>query len=184
MKKTIPKKNNVESLYENTLLTDMFSEIMEQVIKARKGHRYMESYILGWTTIEQFMLPDLINTISLRLKIDLPKNLSEIHASTLIKLYYFISHDKELYDALEQGRKTRNKLVHSIHKHKSWSEINNGFKSGIKEDIAPLYELIVKRYDETTPVPVLQLYKKGWDDCTKKIEEGFKLLEDIASEKK
>lgn len=174
---TMKKPDSDQSLFLNKL----FEEIMDQVIKANKGHRSLESYILGWSTIEQFLLPELISAIAKRLKVNPPSKMDEIPAATLFKYYYYLSHDKVLYDALEKARKTRNSLVHSLNRHEKWTDINNGFKKAIKDDIAPLYKLIADRYSDHTLIPVLSLYKKGWDDRTKKIEEGFKLLEDIAS---
>jgi hypothetical protein len=172
------KKDASPNTKEKEVYDKLFLEIFEQVVKAKKGHRYMEAYILGWTVVEQFMVPDLIKFVSGRLKFKVQENLSELQASQLFKLYYFLSHDKELFDALEQGRKTRNKLTHSLYKHKNWVEVKDGFKDGLNKQIVPLTKLILKRYQGETSIPVLQLYSKGWEDCRKEILKELKGMHD------
>jgi len=151
-------------------------ELMSQVIKAKKGHRYMEAYILEWSVVEQFLLPKLMLYIGDSLNIKLPGKLEEMHASQLIKLYLFLSHDKELYDSLEVARKTRNKLIHGVTKHTNWNEMKKGFRSGFKDEVIPLLVLFQDRFSGKTPIPVLTLYRNGWNDASDKFKKKIDSL--------
>jgi len=170
-KAEVPKPDKEERAVYNNLET----EIWDQTSKALKGNRHMEAYILAWSGIEQFMLPNLMRFIEKELNIKLPK-LDDIQASNLTRLYFFLSHDVELYNSLEKARKTRNKLVHSVSKHNSWSDVKKGFKKGLKEDVSPIMNLFQDRFKGKTPIPVLTLYTKGWNDALSSEQDMLKKL--------
>lgn len=149
---------------------DLEIEILKQIVKSIKGHRQMEAYFLAWTTIEQFMLPRLIRFVAKNLKITLPKDFSDLPVSHLIKNYYFLSHDQELYLELEKARKNRNVLVHEIYEKEDWKSIKIEYKKCLKEDIGPLFELFKNRFNGVTRIPVLTLYTNGWNDGLDKVK--------------
>lgn len=163
---------------ERQVFENLSTELLHQFVKAYKGNRSMEAYILAWSVIEQFMLPDLIKIIASNLKIKVPKNLADTHSAQLIKLYYFLSHDLELYNSLEKARKRRNKLVHSMHSHENWLQIKKGYKTGTSEDIKPLLVLFRDRFTGKTKIPVLNLYANGWNDMR---EETLKIIKEMSS---
>lgn len=155
---------------ESVFAIKLKNELFEQFVDAKKSDRHMESFVLLWTLLEQFYIPDLISLISRRLKLDVPQGLSDMHASQSFKLYYYLSHDKELYDDLERCRKKRNKLMHRMYDHESWEEIQEGFKNGPKEYLVPAVYKVMDRFKGKTPIPVLNLYSNGWNDHRKKID--------------
>ena len=156
------KKERFASHYEG---------IMKQHMKAVRGNHFMEAYILGWSSIEQFALPELIEHVSEKLKLKTPKGVSGTPAIHLIRYYYFLTHDKELYDALERARKRRNTLTHNLIKHETWKDVKDSYKDGLKIDILNLFELFIKRYEGDAPYPVLQLYADGWNACKESFRE-------------
>ncbi len=159
-----PSKKEEESF------KDLEMQILNQVLKSLKGHRQMEAYFLAWTSIEQFMLPRLIRFIAKELKVILPKDFSTIQISHLIRNYYFLTQDKELYDQLEKARKNRNKIVHEMYEKEDWKSIHAEYKKSLKKDIAPLLGLFSDRFNGQTSIPVLTLYSKGWNDGLEKIK--------------
>jgi hypothetical protein len=150
---------------------DLELEILNQIGKAVKGHRPMEAYFLGWSVIEQFMLPKLIRFVSGNLKVVVPKGSLETNYVHLIKYYYFLSHDHELYLALEKGRKNRNRLTHELSKKEDWGAIKRDFKKCLREDIVDIFSLFQARFNGKTKIPVLMLYSSGWNDGLKKAVE-------------
>lgn len=149
---------------------DLEGEILKQIVKSLDGNRKMEAYFLAWTTVEQFMLPRLMHFIVKKLNITLPKDFPGSQISHLIKNYYFLSHDKELYLALEKARKNRNNLTHEIYRKENWESIKKEYKRCLKEDIAPILELLRDRFNGKTKIPVLALYSKGWNDGLENIK--------------
>jgi hypothetical protein len=154
---------NKPLLLEEELFSSLEMELLNQAGKAKRGNRGMETYVLLWTVLEQFSLPNLIKYVAKKLDVVTPSNLSEMPASQSFKLYYFLSQDKELYDSLENCRKKRNKLIHSMHSHKDWAEIKSLFGDGPKDYLVPTMRLLINRYKDDTGIPVLNLYKNGWE---------------------
>lgn len=156
----------------------MANQLLKQCLKATRSHHYYEAYMLGWTSIEQFLLPDLLGFVSKKLKIDLPKDLPELPISHVIRLYYFISHDLELFRELERSRKIRNKLVHNLYKQQEWNHVKLSIKTDLKE-MAILFGLFQDRFSGKTPIPALQIYRKGWNEALEQLKKN--LLEGLRS---
>lgn len=150
---------------EREIFKNLELEILNQITKSIKGHREMEAYFLAWTTIEQFMLPRLTRFVAKNLKIILPKDFSGLQISHLIKNYYFLSHDRELYLVLEKARKNRNGLVHEIYEKEDWKSIKKEYRKYLVQDIAPLFTLFQDRFTGKTAIPVLTLYTSGWNNA-------------------
>ena len=165
------KETPVPTETEKKRFLDLELEIINQMGKAVKGHRPMEAYFLGWSVIEQFMLPRLIRFIAGHSKVVIPKESLETNYVHLIKYYYFLSHDHELYLALDRGRKNRNKLTHELYKKEDWETIKKDFKKCLKKDIVDIFSLFQARFNGKTPIPVLTLYTSGWNDGLQKAVE-------------
>ena len=177
MEKTLPLVK--PDLKKRKEIEGMTTQLLQQCLKATKGRRYYEAYMLGWTSVEQFLLPDLLGFVSKKLKVNLPKNLPELPVSHVIRLYYFISHDKELFQELERSRKTRNKLIHNLYKQQDWSRVKLSLKTSLKKELGTLFELFQNRFSGKTPIPALQIYRKGWNEALEQLKE--KLLGKINS---
>jgi len=160
----------VPSDKERRLFVDLEIQILDQIGKAVKGHRPIEAYLLAWSIIEQFMLPRLTRFIAHKLKIVIPKGALEANCVHLIKYYYFMSHDQELFLELEKGRKNRNNLTHKLYEKESWSDIKKDFKKSLKKDIIKIFSLFQNRFNGKTSIPVLILYTRGWNDGLQKAQ--------------
>ena len=165
------KEVPIPSKKERKDFLDLEMEILNQAGKAVKGHRPMEAYFLSWSIIEQFMLPRLIRFIAGSLKVVIPKDSLETNYVHLIKYYYFLSHDHELFLALDEGRRNRNSLTHELYKKEDWKSIKKDFKKYLKKDIVNIFELFQARFNGKTPIPVLTLYTSGWNDGLQKFVE-------------
>lgn len=168
------KKPPIPPDKEKKKFLDLEMEILGQIAKAIKGHRPMEAYLLGWSVIEQFMLPRLIRFVAGRLKVVIPKESLETNYVHLIKYYYFLTHDHELFLALDKGRKNRNKLTHELYKKNDWESIKKDFKKYLKKDIADIFSLFQKRFNGKTLIPVLTLYSSGWNDALHEVKKVIK----------
>jgi len=163
------------SLKEKKVFKSLEIELLNQVVRAMHSHKYVEAYVLLWTSVEQFMLPALIGYIVRNLKLTLPARFAELQISQVTRLYYFISHDKELFLEIEKIRKSRNKLIHKMYAEKSWVDVKTGFRKGMKEMTVTL-ELLRSRLSGETPIPSLQIYSRGWNDAIKKTKENIQKL--------
>lgn len=159
---------------EKEVLATLEVELLNQAVKAVGSHKYIEAYVLLWTSIEQFMLPTLMGFIARNLKLTLPPRLSELPISHVTRLYYFISHDKELFLEIEKIRKSRNKLIHKMYVEKDWKSVKNKFKSGVKDMVITI-EMLKDRLSGKKPIPSLQIYRRGWIDAL----EGLKKKLDL-----
>lgn len=129
----------------------------------------INNFLMEWSYIENLLLPSLVRQIAGALSFkDIPK-IEYTPFSQLINYYYFISHDKNLYDNLVKGNKIRNKLLHSFEE--------NHIKNDFKDESLKAYKYIVKkitlpilfRMKGEVVVPVLSLYSKGWNDLREKL---------------
>ena len=137
---------------------------------------------MSWSFIEEFFLPSSIEFIAKRQKIMFKKELIEnASAAHLIKYYYLISYDEELYELLNQARVLRNNLVHKAYKSGSIQEIANKAKESAKYNLYTAMEPILKRLNGEVAAPSLELYAKGWNDMRQKVvndlDERRKTLE-------
>lgn len=183
-KLVIDKKTPVPTESDKKKFLDLELEILNQIGKAVKGHRPMEAYFLGWSVIEQFMLPKLIRFVTGNLNVVIPKESLDTNYVHLIKYYYFLSHDYELYLTLDKGRKNRNRLTHELSKKEDWRTIKNDFKKYLKEDIVDIFSLFQARFNGETKIPVLTLYSSGWNDGLKKAVEVIKSNNQFRSDPK
>ncbi len=172
------KETPVPSNKDREKFQSLELEILSQATKALKGHRLVEAHFLIWASVEQFMLPNLVIFVASKLEIIIPKDALDVNFVHLVKYYYFLSHDKELFQALEKARKNRNKLTHELHKQTDWKNIKKSFKESMKKDISTLLSLFQDRFNGKTAIPSLALYTKGWNDAlsgiVKKMEKEIK----------
>jgi hypothetical protein len=166
-------ENKTPNKQEQKKFRSLELELLEQVKRSANSHRYIEAYMLLWTSIEQFMLPSLIGFISRELKLKLPSKFAELQISQISRLYYFMSHDEELHSEIERVRKIRNKLVHKMYQQKNWKDIKSSFKKGLK-DMAKILECFKDRFNGKTPIPSLQLYRNGWNAALEKVINELK----------
>lgn len=157
-------------------------QLLDIAIDAYKNKQYLKSAMMSWSFIEEFFLPTTIEFIAKQQKIMFKKGLIEnASAAHLIRYYYLISYDEELYELLNQARVLRNNLVHKAYKSGSIKEIANKAKESAKYNLYTVMNPILKRLNGEIAPPSLLLYSKGWNDMREKfvnqIDERRKELE-------
>jgi len=150
-------------------------QIMILINEAVVGKHVIEAQALSWSVIEQILLPKLIGWIIKILKISLPKDIDKLNIKNINLLYFAISHDEQLYKKLEEGRKKRNKMVHTIATLVSIKVVKKFAKESLILNIA-LQEEIMKRFSGEVQIPSINLYKNGWNDCVRKSKENIEKL--------
>ncbi len=141
--------------------------------KSVDNNHFIESQVLSWSLIEQILLPGLISFVAKNLKIKIPKNIYKVNIQNIIYFYYCLSHDKDLYENLEKGRKLRNKVVHKLYKEENKKAIMNIAKESTLYNMLVL-EAIEKRSMGEVLIPSVNLYRNGWNNALKKAVEIIK----------
>jgi hypothetical protein len=124
--------------------------------------------MLSWSYIEEFSLPTSISMITKFHKLALNKKvIDKANASTLIQYYYLISHDKELYDKLEEARKHRNSLVHYLYRSESMEKIDQLAKVSALYNINLIIHDIWDRESGEVPIPSMTIVVNARNDLRK-----------------
>ena len=165
------------TLKEKKFIETLEGQIMNQILKSIERKNFIEAYIFSWATIEQAMIPRLIKFVAERLKIKLSKSIWASNQFIINQIYYCISHDKDLFNKLEKGRKLRNKIIHKMYTHDKLSSIKKEALKGIKHNHAKLMPSILDRLHGKVIIPSLTIYVKGWNDALKKAIEKIKKTE-------
>jgi hypothetical protein len=164
--KTPPKKTPPQPSESAKAVAKYFEiQIVEVAMQAFKKKEYLKAALLSWSFLEEYFLPTFIKFIGRRQGISIGNSLLEnANASALIKYYYLISYDKELYDILMEAKKRRNKLVHEAYKSGSLNEIAKKAKDSAQYNLSTAIVETFKRLGGEKHPPSLQLYSKGWND--------------------
>ncbi len=146
------KRTKSEPEYD---LTQVEKDILDQVHKANKANRTIEAYLLGWTLIEQFLLPRFINIVSDVFGLNIGKSrIEKMHTSQKILTYLSLSQDNELFQMLDKANSTRNKLFHSMYKEQSWEKINEQVEKAFESEILPVLEEFSHRMNSEKSLPI------------------------------
>jgi len=147
-------------------------EYYEYALKAYKDEDYLKAAMTSWSYIEEFFLPTVIKYIAEKQKIKYTKSMVDgMNAANLIKVYYFISYDEELYSLFEKARGLRNKLVHKAYGAGSIPEIERLAKISADFNIKEVMLPLLKRLSGDEVPPSLLLYIKGWNDLRDKMKK-------------
>lgn len=147
-------------------LTDMFIEKVDE-------KKYLEGLVVATQCIESVLIPLLINLIIKRLDLKgLFLDYKNMKFYQLNLVYLSLSHDTKLYELLEKYRKLRNKIIHKITSFDTTTDIALKTKNGIKI-FGKVYDEIDNRLRGKTPIPVLTLYSRGWNDYRKQVISRF-----------
>ncbi len=149
-------------------------QIMLELKRSISDKHYIESVLLSWSTVEQLLVPKLLTYVATSLKVILPGDLDKLNAQTLNLVYYSFSHDKELYDRLEIGRKHRNDIVHKLYKQKTIDNIKGDCKKATRYILAEIHKPIMDRFNGKVPIPSVNLYKNGWNDALDEVINDIK----------
>jgi hypothetical protein len=145
-------------------------QLFDIALDAYKNKQYLKSAMMSWSFIEEFFLPTAIEFIAKRQKITFKKGLIENSSAThLIKYYYLISYDEELFELLNEARILRNNLVHKAYKSGSIQEIANKAKESAKYNLHTVMVPMLRRLNGEVVAPSLLLYAKGWNDMREKV---------------
>jgi hypothetical protein len=159
-KKEVLQPDKVEADFAKTI----DGQILNLIIKSIENNHYIEAQTLSWAALQELLLPRLIGWIADNLKLKLPKEIYKLGAQGLNFLYLTISHDEILYKKLEEARKLRNQVTHTLTSLKEAGELNKISKESTLLNITTQQE-IMKRFQGKFPIPSINLYRNGWNDA-------------------
>jgi|SRR3989338_2474751 len=148
-------------------------KVLKHIISCLDNGNLFEAYLFLWALVEQELLPKLIIFISQKININIPKSFDGFNQAAKNTFYLGLSHDKELFEYLESGRKERNSIIHKLIEKQSKGTKDQAVKNAFKNAFHALDEIFV-RLTGKTPVPVLTLYASGWNDCIKQFKKNAK----------
>lgn len=164
-KKKLPQPSNSDIVKANYFEV----QILDVALTAYKNKQYLKSAMMSWSFVEEFFLPTVIEYIAKKQNISFKRDLIESSVNHLIKYYYFISYDEDLYELLEKARTLRNEFVHKSYKSGSIEQIAKQAKESAKYNIHTLIGPILDRLSGKVTVPSLTLYANGWNDMRSKM---------------
>jgi hypothetical protein len=152
-------------------------ELLDVSIDSYKNKQYLKSAMTSWSFIEEFFLPSSIESIAKSQKIKFQRGFIERqNVSQLIKYYYFISYDEEIFDLLTEARKLRNNLVHGVYESGSVKEIEERSQKSAKYNLHTVMEPLLNRLKGAVIAPSLMLYANGWNDMRAETIERLEAL--------
>jgi hypothetical protein len=171
MQATLPEEK-MAKFYET-----LEGKILKHIISCLNNKNIFEAYFFLWSFIEQVLIKQLIVFIAKHQKVEIPASLWKTNQVSINNFYLAISQDKNLFSCLERGRKKRNQFTHKLIETHKDQVINKEMIKAFKSDFKTV-DLIFARLTGKTPIPVLSLYAKGWNDCLKKTRENInKMME-------
>ncbi len=168
IKPKLPTKEEVE------FFETLEGKTIKYIKECLENKRSFEGYVYSWALIEQVLLVKLIKFIAKHLKIDVPGGVWKMNQMAINYFYYAISHDKELYDNLEMGRKKRNKITHELINQHSSDLLKGDIKKALLHDWKKIISLIFDRLSGKETVPSLKLYSDGWNNAINRCVEIIK----------
>lgn len=170
---TPPKKKAPEISKSTKDVAKYFEiQIVDVAIKSLQKKEYLKSAMLSWSYIEEYFLPTFIKFIAKKQKVPIDNTfLENATAASLIKYYYLISYDKELYEILKEAKSLRNKLVHEAYRSGSLREVAKKSENSAKYNLTVAILAIFDRLDGKMVPPSLELYSRGWNDMRKEMKK-------------
>jgi len=151
-----------------------FVKLSEYAAKSKKEGYIIESFIIVYQIMQEMFLLELRRRTLVALGLrKLEKKFSKQQNSYNINLEYVaLTHDIELFELLEKTRKIRNELIHKLSSDESFNVSKQKAAKAYKL-VQKLVGEISKRLKGTKPIPVLNLYPKGWNDCRAQSIKNF-----------
>ena len=149
-------------------------QLLDIALEAYKAKQYLKAAMVSWSFIEEFFLPTSIEYIAKHQNITVRKEILESSVNHLIRYYYLISYDEELFLILDEARKLRNNLVHKSYRSGSVEQIAAKAQESAKYNLTTAVEPMLARLSGEIVAPSLLLYTKGWNDLRKKITQHIK----------
>lgn len=144
-------------------------ELVDVAIKAYEKKEYLKSAMMSWSFIEEYFLPTQIEFIAKRQKIKIKEDLFNTNVYHLLKYYFLISYDQELYEILVTACSLRNQIIHKAYRSGSIKEIARKAQDSAKFNLYTAMNPMLNRLKGDVPPPSLTLYSKGWNDCRDKM---------------
>jgi hypothetical protein len=130
----IDEEIKTEPSEKDKILSKYFElQLTEEAIKAFEEKDYTKAAILSWSYIEEYFIQTQIQIIAKRQKVKLNQDfLQGLTSYHLIRYYYMISYDLEMFESLEKARKLRNAMTHGIYSTKSIKSVGSKAKLSAK----------------------------------------------------
>ena len=175
---TDPEPLDVRPSEKAQLLAKHFElQLIESSIAALEVKDFIKSAMLSWSYIEEYFLPTFISYVAAKQKVELTGLLYEnANAYQLVRYYFLITYDRELFDILEKARKLRNNMTHKIYEAKSMTEIELNAKKSAEFNLKTALRPIFDRQDGSLVIPALRIYFDARNDLRRELREKVKDL--------
>jgi hypothetical protein len=170
-------EENIEPSQRAKVFAKYFElQLSDAAIQAYEKKDYVKSAMLSWSYVEEFFLPTSIELIAKRQKISLDEELlNRANSYQLIRYYFLISYDRDMFNILEKARKLRNKMTHQIYKSKSLSEVEKRAQESAKYNLLTAFEPMFDRQEGKVVAPSLKIYFDARNDLRKEMKQKLKL---------
>jgi len=163
-----PKRKAGKGLVSSSFEANLIKHLSRYI----DNDNYLAAFLVASQTIESIFLPEKILYLTRKLGIyGIESSSDKYNFFQKNLLYLALSHDNETFLLLEKFRKHRNDIVHRLKKEKESEKI----EIEIKQFLKTCYVDILDNFVESRPVPVLELYSRGWNDfraiMVKRIQE-------------
>jgi len=169
------KKSVLPSWKDSKFAKTIDGQAMVLLSQSIEDKHFIEAHTISWSIIEQLLLPRLITFVSKKLEIDLPKDILQSSQFNINRTYYFLSHDKKLFEKLESARIQRNKVIHELFKKGDIKSMQAVAKKSIEFNIL-LQKEIMRRFSGEALIPSINLYRNGWNDALLKVVAELKQM--------
>lgn len=171
-KNSLPHKEY--KLTEDESINKKFSLLIEEMELAEKNKRPFELYIFTWSLIEEILVPELVKFVAKNLRMDPPSAVFKLSQISINYFYLAISGgDKELFEKLENARKTRNTYVHKLVISDNIIDMDTKVRRELK-NLSALIRLIQVRQTGKKAIPSINRYYLGWNDAIEKCLETIR----------
>lgn len=138
-------------------LTKLTEGVINQMVDAYKNKTYLEAYLLAWMLLEQLVLPSFNDMYADKQGLEKlkPKRTVELEQA-----FYYLTHDKEVYQFLKHVRQERNKLFHNMYKYKSLNSINKSAKTQFEYVTTIISRLVSKDFRDALDAGVVSPKQK------------------------
>lgn len=176
--KVVPKARALCDLVEADAerFDTIYKAHQTQLNKSIRRRAYTEAYLLAWTMVEQNLLPSLVRQVAHQAKFKKVPKLEDRNVSSVIEHYYFLSQDLGLYESLLRANKDRKKLIHGLKTTDDIVSVNKTARLATRFLLEKVTVEILNRLASKTEIPVLSLYRKGWNDCREEVLRRFQEL--------
>lgn len=166
-----------ETETEQVLRKHFELQISNEALESFLEKEFIKASMLSWSYVEEFYFPTALVRLSKFHKLPIStKVIDKANAATLIQYYYLLSHDKVLYDKLEEARKSRNKLIHNLYRSASIEGIDKLAKESADYNLKLIMNDLWDRELGKIPIPSMMIAVNARNELRHEQRERMKEL--------